>query len=62
MFYGTREQGVEMAMLDADRYLVSRILAWRGTVKERAYMWFSVELADGEKKGLPYFFRFCAGW
>jgi len=54
MFYGTREQGVEMAMLDADRYLVSRILAWRGTVKERAYMWFYVEFADGEKKWLPW--------
>ena len=54
MFYGTREEGVDMAMLDADRYMVSKILAWRGTVKERAYMWFYVEFADGEKKWLPW--------
>ena len=54
MFYGTRSEGVEMAMLDADRYMVSKILAWRGTVKERAFMWFFVEFADGEQKWLPW--------
>ena len=54
MFYGTREQGKEMAMLDADRFQVKEILAWRGTVQERSYMWFFVEFADGEKKWLPW--------
>ena len=54
MFYGTKDQGKEMAMLDADRFQVRQILAWRGTVKERACMWFYVEFADGEKKWLPW--------
>ena len=43
MFYGTRAEGVEVAMLDADRHLVKAILNWRGTVKERECMWFYVE-------------------
>ena len=54
MFYGTREQGMEMALLDADRHVVKEIIAWRGTVKERDCMWFYTEFADGEKMWLPW--------
>ena len=54
MFYGTREDGVRVAMLDADRYFVKSILAWRGTVQERSCMQFYVEFADGEKEWLEW--------
>ena len=54
MFYGTSEDGMRMAMLDADRYFVKSILAWRGTVKERSCMQFYVEFADGEKSWLEW--------
>ena len=54
MCYGTKEQGLEVALLDADRHVVRRILAWRGTVMERDCMWFYTEFEDGEKMWLPW--------
>ena len=54
MFYSFREDGMDMAMLDADRYFVRVILAWRGTVSERSCMQFYVEFADGEKSWLEW--------
>ena len=54
MFYGTREDGVRVAILDADRYFVKSILAWRGTVQERSCMQLYVEFADGEKEWLEW--------
>ena len=48
MFHGSKEEGRQAAMLDADQYVVRRILAWKGSPTERSYMWFKVEYEDGD--------------
>jgi hypothetical protein len=48
MFHGSKEAGRAAAMLDADEYEVQEVLAWKGCVEERSYMWFKLKFSDGE--------------
>jgi hypothetical protein len=54
MYYGNRNAAYDASLTDADQFVVDEILAWRGTVKERSYMWFKVKYADGDVIWIPW--------
>ena len=54
LFAGTREEALQMALLDRDHFIVKQILAYRGDIDQRSTMEFEVEFADGDVKWLTY--------
>ena len=54
MYYGNKEAAYEASLTDADQYVVEAVIAWRGTVKERSYMFFKVKYADGDIVWVPW--------
>ena len=54
VFYGSRDDAIQLATVDADQYTVTRILAHRGDPMARSYMSFYVEYADGDKLWVPW--------
>jgi len=54
VFYGSREDARQLASIDADQFLVSRISAYRGDPLQRSTMYFFVEYADSDKLWIPW--------
>lgn len=54
LFWGTREDAVEMAKLDGDQFLITEFLAYRGDPIIRTSMEFLVQFADGDEVWLPW--------
>jgi len=54
LFVGTKEEAFQIAMEDADQYVVQQILAWRGDPSTRTTMEFEVQFADGDVVWKPY--------
>jgi hypothetical protein len=48
LFFGTREEAIEMAKLDRDEFTVDTFLAYRGDPMLRSSMEFLVRFADGD--------------
>ena len=54
LFYGTKEEALELAMLDAEQHWVKRILKYHGFPEIRTTMEFLVEFADGDILWIPF--------
>ena len=54
VFYGSRSDAQNLASVDADQYLVSRVSAYRGDPLLRSSMYFFVEYADSDKLWIPW--------
>lgn len=54
VFFGTKEAARQLASVDADQYLVTRISAYRGDPLQRSGMYFFVEYADSDKLWIPW--------
>jgi len=54
VFYGSREDAKQIASVDADQFLVSRVSAYRGDPLQRSSMYFFVEYADSDKLWIPW--------
>ena len=48
LFLGTREEAEQLAMEDADQFLITRIVAFKGNPAKRQSMEFEVEFDDGD--------------
>jgi hypothetical protein len=53
-YWGDRVEGYDAALRDADQYVVTDILYWRGETKKRSDMWFYVQYADGDILWMPW--------
>jgi hypothetical protein len=54
LFVGSADEARQMAMLDADQFLVDRFLAYKGDPARRIEMEFLVRFADGSEVWLPW--------
>ena len=54
VFHGSPQEAFNMAILDADQYLIARILDFTGDPTFRMSMKFRVLFTDGDIKWLPY--------
>ena len=54
IFHGSDDDAYKMAMLDADQFVVDRILAYRGDPEQRTSMEFEVRFADGTEKWITW--------
>ena len=54
LFFGTREDAFNLAMVDADQHIIHTIRAYRGTPLRRQSMRFLVKFLDNEEIWLPW--------
>jgi hypothetical protein len=53
-FFGTREEGKELAAIDHDQFMVDSIIAYRGNPHSRTTMEFYVKYADGDERWVTW--------
>lgn len=54
IFFGSREEAVELAILDNDEYQIDEFLAYRGEPNKRTSIEFLVRFSDGDEVWLPW--------
>jgi hypothetical protein len=54
LFYGTKDQAYQAALLDKDQFVIKNIMAHRGDPLLRSTMSFHIEFADGSQIWVPW--------
>lgn len=53
-FYGSKEEGYQLALRDKDQYIIKEIISYRGDVFKRTTIELLVEFEDGDIVWLPF--------